>query len=69
MKPETKAELISITHTFVAVLGTVVMANASTLDVNNLSKEALVSFGIAVLRSVIKTMWLTYFPINQVNQG
>jgi ABC-type enterochelin transport system permease subunit len=62
MNPTTKTELISIVHTFIAVLGAAIMANASMIDPQHLSKDVLVAFGVALLRSVTKTMWNTYFP-------
>lgn len=65
MTPQSKIELTSIAHTFIAVLGATVMANINTLDIHNLSKGTLLAFGIAILRSVVKTMYNVYFPQNE----
>lgn len=62
MAPKTKTELISIAHTFIAIFSAAVMANINTLDVAHLSKDALVAFGVAVFRSIVKSVWLYYFP-------
>jgi ABC-type enterochelin transport system permease subunit len=67
MNQTTKTELISIAHTFVGVLVPVVMMNLNLLDINNLTKESLFAFGIAVFRSVVKTMYNAYFPPTSTN--
>lgn len=60
MKPSIKAELISITHTFLAVLGAAVMSNINQIDPANLSRDALIAFSIAVFRSAIKSVYTMY---------
>ena len=62
MTPQTKTELISVAHTFIAVLGAAVISNINTLDLTHLNKDVLIAFGVAILRSLTKTMWNTYFP-------
>lgn len=62
MTPQTKTELVSFVQTFTAVLGAAIATNISTLDFNNLSKGALLAFGIAVFRSVIKLSYSRLFP-------
>ncbi len=65
MNTTTKTELVSIVHTFVAVMLTAVVANINTLDLTHLTKGALVAFGVAILRSVVKTMSQTYLTPEQ----
>lgn len=62
MNPTIKTELISIAHTFVTVAGAYLVANIGTLDITHLTKGVLLAFAIGMGRSVVKTMWNTYFP-------
>jgi hypothetical protein len=62
MTPEIKTQLTSFTHTFLAVMGAAIAANIDSLDFNNFSKAMFLSFGIAVLRQAIKSLWNFYFP-------
>lgn len=54
MTPAIKVELVSFSQTFLAVLGAAIAANINSLDFTNLSQGALIAFGIAVFRSLIK---------------
>lgn len=58
-----KEELRSMLHTFIAVLVPIVLINLQTLDVTNLSKESLIAFGVAVIRSLVKALSNKYFPV------
>lgn len=55
-----KEELKSIVQTFMAVAVPIVVMNLQTLDVNHLSKGALTAAGVAILRSVLKSLWTIY---------
>ena len=60
MNSKIKTELVSIAHTFLAVMGAAFIANIDSVDFAHLSKEALLSFGIALFRSAIKSAWQMY---------
>lgn len=57
---DNKAHLISIANTFGAVFLTSVATNIDSLDFTNLSNGALIAFGIAILRDVIKRISQKY---------
>lgn len=61
MSPKLKSELISFAHTFLAIFIPLLLVSLDSLDFTNLSREALLAFGVGLLRSTIKAMSNFYF--------
>lgn len=55
-----KAEFISILQTFVGVVGVEALSQWNVLLSGNFSKEALFALGAALIRSLVKAIWIVF---------
>lgn len=58
-----KTEIVSFAHTFLAVFLPILVVSLDSLNFQMLTREALVAFGVGVLRQTLKSLTTYYFPV------